>query len=794
MYRDIKKTPLAAVLIAFSIFLALSSPVSAEDEWISVSSKNFFLISNAKEKDARAAAEKLEQFREAFKLLFPNARFDQAIPTNVVVFKDRDSYKPFKPKRDDGKPDEGLAGYFQPGEDANYITFSTERSDEETFGTIFHEYVHFIVDTTFGESQIPPWFNEGLAEYYQTIEIDGRKINLGKPQGSHLYVLNNTKLIPFDQFFSVDNYSLHRNSSDTRTVFYAQAWALVHYLISSKQDSKMSQFLTSVLDGREPETAFKGAFGMSYPEMEKELQKYVRQRSFSYRTITLSRDLDFDSTMAVRPISESETNAYLGDLLYHIREYDDAAAYLQKALASDPDNTLANTSLGMIYMNKRNFELAKRYLERAVAANRSNHRAQYSYAYALSRESMDEFGYVSAFPASSAAKMRDALKASIEAEPAFAPSYQLLAFINLVNGEDLEGALEYIAKGLRVKPGNAELELLQAKIYLRQEKYDEAERIARKVEKTASEESFRSDARQILGTVSSYRENLERIRNNIAATTGSEGDPILLKRSEITQEEIDRLNMENLINRLHMELPTLAPGEVMIEGRLENIACEASGPRYTVNADGRILNLVSDDFTGLQLLTLDEKGIAVEVGCDADLSEVRTIFTYQPGARNSEGTLLSMTFVPDFFRLKTPEEIARTRPVVIVEDQPGPRTTVEFDERRRTSMMEALRRSLRKPAAGEIRVLAKLSKIECGRKYTAYVVEAGGRKLTLRNDPDVTVHIITYTPEVQGIQFGCGFGPLDALAIVTYRSTNDKKLDGNIVAIEFVPSSFTFND
>ena len=66
-----------------------------------------------------------------------------AIPTNVVVFKSNSAFKPFKPLRPDGKTDNFVAGYFQPGEDANYIIVSTEGDDAEMFNTIFHRVCSF---------------------------------------------------------------------------------------------------------------------------------------------------------------------------------------------------------------------------------------------------------------------------------------------------------------------------------------------------------------------------------------------------------------------------------------------------------------------------------------------------------------------------------------------------------------------------------------------------------------------------------------------------------------------------
>ncbi|MGI9054242.1 MAG: DUF1570 domain-containing protein, partial [Pyrinomonadaceae bacterium] len=309
------------ILTMFGVcLLVLANQVAAKDNWINVRSKNFNLIGNASEKDIRGVATKLEQFRETFRLLFPKAKFNASIETNVVVFKNDSSYNPFKPKRADGKTDKWIAGYFQPGEDLNYITLSTEGDKEDTYGTIFHEYVHYLLDTNFGKSEVPPWFNEGLAEFYQTFKIkDDQVVTLGLIQDNHLQLLQQTKLIPLETFFKINNYSLHQNGNHSRSIFYAQAWALIHYLIRGNDganNAAMNDFLNLVMKDVEPEKAFRQAFQKDYAAMEKELGKYVRQSSYMAIAFTLNKKLVFDTEMTTVQLSEAETNAYLGDLLY----------------------------------------------------------------------------------------------------------------------------------------------------------------------------------------------------------------------------------------------------------------------------------------------------------------------------------------------------------------------------------------------------------------------------------------------------------------------------------------------
>ena len=112
------------LLLTIGFLLFVPVDASAKDEWIQVKSKNFFLIGNASEKEIRKVGTRLEQFRETFRNLFRGINLNSSIPTNVVVFKSKSSYRDFKPKRADGKIDEFVAGYFQGGEDVNYITLS----------------------------------------------------------------------------------------------------------------------------------------------------------------------------------------------------------------------------------------------------------------------------------------------------------------------------------------------------------------------------------------------------------------------------------------------------------------------------------------------------------------------------------------------------------------------------------------------------------------------------------------------------------------------------------------------
>ena len=383
---------LFALLSAFILFCGYSA-AAAKDEWLQVKSKNFYLVGNASEKDIKKVGVKLEEFRETFRLLFARTNLTSPIPTNVIVFKNDSAFKPFKPKRPDGKAENWLAGYFQSGEDVNYIAVSAEGDDTQMYQTIFHEYVHFIINTNFGRSTVPQWFNEGLAEYYSTFAIENDQVaKLGLTREEHLYLLQQSKLIPLDQLFAVSNRQLHAQGDHSRSIFYAESWALIHYLIQTNKGEGLSKFLNAVMNGVPEEKAFQDAFQINYAQMESELKKYVAKNTYQYHNVTFKNKMTFDLDMQASPYNEAETNARLGDLLYHSNRVDDAEPFLLNALKIDPELNMANTTLGMVKMRQRKYDEAKQYLEKATKGSQSNHLAYYSYAYLLSREGQNEFG------------------------------------------------------------------------------------------------------------------------------------------------------------------------------------------------------------------------------------------------------------------------------------------------------------------------------------------------------------------------------------------------------------------
>lgn len=794
-----------AILFAL---LILSNTIFGQDKWTQVKSKNFYLIGNASEFDIRKVGTKLEQFREAFRLLFPSTNLSAAVPTNVVVFKNDSAYKPFKPKRADGKIDEWIAGYFQPGEDVNYITLAAGGDEKNTYGTIFHEYVHFIIDTNFGKTEVPQWFNEGLAEYYQTFEIvDDIKVKLGLAQEGHLQLLQRTQLMPLEQMMKVSNYQLHQTGGDSRSIFYAQSWALVHYLTQGGKSAALNAYLSEVTRGTDEKTAFEKSFQTTYAKMEADLRRYVSKNSYQYYEARLKQKLDFDATMQASPLSESDANAYLGDLLFHNNRPDDAEPYLRTAVSLNPASSLANTALGMVLLKQRKFAEARGFLEKAISGDQNNHAAYYQYALLLSREGQDEFGFASKFEPENARKMREALKKAIAINPDFAESYELYAFVALVTGEDFENAEKYLQTAMRVHPGNQRYSVRLAEVYARQKKFDEAIGIAQKIVANAGTDEIRLRASALVTQIQQQQEFEARMKDEKAryeaAVAASGGTPRLVKRIEgvprPSDAEIAKQEEDERIRSMNEALRPLAADEKRVLGWIDKIDCKKRPINFGIRTVSETFLLTSRDFASLTLVSIDPAATNAELGCEANVSKFQALITYKdvnPPKIGVRGELVAVEFVPANFRIMTEDEMRSATLVVWDMDVPKQAkpmlTNAEMEAKRREAILKGIKDNLRKPAEGEKREYGYIEKVECNDKFATFHVKTGSKTLKLMSPPSKQPNIVVYTPDLAGVQFGCGMKALEFPAVVVYSTGFDLRsnADGTLVSIEFVPKSF----
>src|SRR6266446_4354107 len=493
------KTRARAVVIFFAALfftLAMQTPALAKDNWMSVRSKNFFLVGNASEKDIRQVANRLEQFRQIFALVFPKANFTSPVPTTVIVFKSDSSYKPFK-------PNPNVAGYFQPGEDVNYITLTSERySDDNPFAVIFHEYTHLLIENTMGHT-VPLWFNEGLAEFYSTFNVtdENRKVILGDLVRNHVLYLREKKLLPLRTLFAVDYKSPYYNEGNKMNIFYAESWMLMHYLLqgeSQKRRPQLARFIDLVGSKLTIDEAFQQAFQISLDAFEKDFKSYVQGAKYMATAVTFEKKLDFDSQMQSAPVTEGEAEAYLGDLLLHTRRLNDAESHLQQALTLSPDLPMAEASFGMLRVRQGRLADARQYLEKAVAGNSQNYLTHFYYAYALSGLTFEGSQIVNSYAPEDATTMRAELRKAIALKPDFPESYALLGFINVVRNEEVDETIGLLKSVLTMSRSNERVVFMLAQLYMRKQDFAEARQLLGPMTRNSPDPELRQQAQSLM--------------------------------------------------------------------------------------------------------------------------------------------------------------------------------------------------------------------------------------------------------------------------------------------------------
>jgi tetratricopeptide (TPR) repeat protein len=489
------------------------SSVAAREAWTHVTSKHFRLIGNASEDDIRKVGARLEQFRASVSPFFDKPKRKFIPPITVFVFKDDETFTPFKPLYQ-GKPAE-VSGYFQSSDDALYITLVANWRLPNPYAVILHEYVHYLTSNL--RAPLPAWLAEGLAEYYSTFDVDGggRKIVVGRAIPSRVQLLREVHFMPLSALLAADHDSPLYNEAGKKNLFYAESWALVHYLMAGAGDHRRAQFrrfLTALAEGQPAESGFRRAFDDDLGALELELMQYIRRNSYPPQQTIFDRKIEFDHAMQTAALGEAETSARLGDLLWHVSRYDEAEAALGRALALDPQLISAHTSLGLLRVRQKRYADARAHLQRAVEANSTDYRAHYYHAYAWQQEQVDETGYISLFTPEAVAGMRASLARAQALAPEFADTYKTLAFINLVLRENLDEAESLIKRALELEPGREDFAYTLAQVYTRQQNFAAARQVAERIVGAGEKADIRRRAQFLLDIIAEREAALARAK------------------------------------------------------------------------------------------------------------------------------------------------------------------------------------------------------------------------------------------------------------------------------------------
>ena len=213
------------------LLLSLVLPaLGSEPEWVEIRSPHFSVVTDAGEKRGRDAALHFEQMRAVFGTILAKAKVTTPTPLQIVAFRNTKEMRQFAPLFK-GKPTQ-VSGLFQGNTDRCFILL--DMSVEDPWQVVFHEYAHQLLNGNTNAS-VQPWFDEGFAEYFSTIKVNGKEADVGLPSENNLQILQQTGLVKVADLFRVQqNSSTYNENGDHRSVFYAESWLVVHYLYEKK--------------------------------------------------------------------------------------------------------------------------------------------------------------------------------------------------------------------------------------------------------------------------------------------------------------------------------------------------------------------------------------------------------------------------------------------------------------------------------------------------------------------------------------------------------------------------------
>src|SRR5829696_7191944 len=332
----------------------LITPPQTRETWRSVRTNNLLVIGNADAEKLRQVAAWLEFFHSAFARLVSRNVLNSSVPTTVIIFRDDASFTPFKPLYQ-GRPI-NVSGFFQAGEDVNYIAISLDPRDKDPYGTAFHEYVHLHVKDNIPNA--PLWLNEGLAELYESLAFSGGDALIGTHHHGYVSLLRQVELLPLKTLFSIGPDSPHYNEQDKVGIFYGESWALVHYLMlgDRAQQDQFKQFIQRVGRGDDVAKAIESAYGITLDTLETELQSYVRRGNIRAQRITgVDNPQTYGAYTATQrsALTDSEAFYYLADLSLHLGRNEVAERAFKEVIAKEPGFLPAHAALGTMYVHAR---------------------------------------------------------------------------------------------------------------------------------------------------------------------------------------------------------------------------------------------------------------------------------------------------------------------------------------------------------------------------------------------------------------------------------------------------------
>ncbi len=285
----------AAMTVAAALGAFAASPALAE--WLRAETDHFIVYGDTSEGSLRRYAQKVERFDALLRTYYP-IQTDHEIPKlEIFMAEGRRDMNRMSPGIG-----EGVAGYYSPNSGRIYTIVDTRSSMGDV--VVFHEYAHHFM-FQMQANAYPSWFVEGFAEFYSTASLTDKKIQFGRHNPGRM----NSLTMGFSSWAKMEDVLKWRISDSGRYPahsYYAQAWAMTHYFMSTPERTQMlGRYLGAVAGGEDSVVAMQAATGRTPAQLQDDVWRYISGSI----NVTTPQIAVTDPQVAISRLSKAQADA-----------------------------------------------------------------------------------------------------------------------------------------------------------------------------------------------------------------------------------------------------------------------------------------------------------------------------------------------------------------------------------------------------------------------------------------------------------------------------------------------------
>ncbi len=276
--------PVAVVaLAAAGVLASTAAPAAVEDRtWCRSTSEHFDLVTDLGKRKTASLFASLDRFRAAASALLPGRPPDRPAPLQVLVFKrSRDFATLFGFPR--------ISGFMRPSLNQSLLAFGPDRNGLRLHAIAFHEYTHYLLRSR-ATLNLPAWYEEGLASYLATLEVDDEGVvTVGRGPYALLRFMVKQPLIPIEQVIG-ERFRLDWQRHDLSNV-YSLAWGMVRFLHHARRPDgshyaeNLGAMLAAIDQGAASADALRATLDIAPEDLPGLLRRYFDARDDEPQTV-----------------------------------------------------------------------------------------------------------------------------------------------------------------------------------------------------------------------------------------------------------------------------------------------------------------------------------------------------------------------------------------------------------------------------------------------------------------------------------------------------------------------------